>query len=462
MAIWPPDPHNLGKPAYRALAQAALDAIAAGELKAGAQLPPQRQLAFELGLSVQTVSRAYDQLRQRGVLSGEVGRGSFIRRPADDPQTPWYKPARAEAIVDCSMLVPVTGRLHVERMAATLTEIAEAPPSSALFSFRPRATFEHYSDIALRWLARCGLRVDPGRVMPTNGATAAMTVALQTVAQPGDTIVTEEIGHHTLRSLTETLGLRLQPLEIDGEGVRPDAFARACRQGPVKALFCMPSALGPTLAMMSEARREALVAVARRHDVAIIENDAWGPLEPDRPPPITALAPERGFYVTGLSKCVLPGLRLGWLVTPETAISAARTRHLVTQWMATALIAEIATRWIAEGTAEELLRWQREALARRNAIAARMLDGVAHRRAPHGLHVWAPLPPRWTEEAFVAIARNEGVALAPGSSFNMTDRPQPPSVRVCIGAGTEDDLTRGLAIVSRLARSAPEPAHLAI
>ena len=104
-----------------------------------------------------------------------------------------------------------------------------------------------------------------------------------------------------------TLGLQLGGLPLDAEGIIPDAFERACRDGPVKALYTMPAGLGATAATMGPARRAAICEIARRHDVLILENDAWGPIEPGRPPPLAALAPERVFYFTGLEQ--VPGAR---------------------------------------------------------------------------------------------------------------------------------------------------------
>ena len=462
MTIWPPTRAELTRPAYRALARRMVAAIEAGVLEAGAQLPTHRALAYDLGLSVQTVSRAYEELRRMGLISGEVGRGSYVRAARGDVPLPWQRLAQGEAVIDCSMLVPVTGEIHAAKMAEALEALAGDLPAGALFSFRPRATLEAHCAQAARWLAGCGLDVAPGRIVPTNGSTAAMTLALQTAAVPGDLVVTEALGHHTLKALTATLGLRLEGLDIDGEGVLPEAFERACRAGPVKALYVMPAGLGPGCAVMGPERRAALAAIAARHGVWIVENDAWGPLAPERAPPIAALAPERVFYFTGLTKCLLPGLRVGWLVAPEAAIASARTRHMVTNWMATPLMAEIATRWIADGTARTLLRWQRRQLAARVRVAADRLAGLPVRSTPHGMHVWLDLPGLWDEDAFVAHARHEGVAVAAGANFAIGPGPRGPGIRICIGAGSESDIARGVSTIARLARSAPEPALLAL
>lgn len=462
MTIWPPRREDLARPAYLSLAQRLKDAVAAGEIRPGAKLPTHRALAYQLGLSVQTISRAYEELGRLGIISGEIGRGSFVRAEAPEAQTPWHRVARSDQIIDFSMLVPVNSQLHVERFADALAEIASDPPPAALFSFRPRATLENHIDVALGWIARSGLRPARDLVLPTNGATSAMSVALMTATVPGDMVATESMGHHTLRALTGALGLRLAGLEMDRQGILPDALEHMCRTSPVKALFVMPNGLGPTVAVMGTDRRHAIAEIARKHNLWLIENDAWGPLHRHDHPPLAALAPERTFYFSSLTKCLLPGLRIGWLVVPERLISAARTRHLVTSWMATPLLAEIATRWIASGVASELLDWQISQLTRRNAIAERVLEGQNTVISPTGLCAWLELPEAWEPETFVAHARHDGVAIAAGNHFAMGNASRMRGVRICLGAGSEADVENGLSVIARLSRSAPEPALLAL
>ena len=138
-------------------------------------------------------------------------------------------------------------------------------------------------------LERCGLMTSADLVHFTNGSTAAMTLSFIVASRPGDLVVTEALGHHTLKPLMHYLGLRLAGLDIDAEGIVPESLERMCSQESVKVLFLLPSGLNPACTTMSESRRASLVDLARKHDVLIIENDAWGPLQPDRPPPIAGL-----------------------------------------------------------------------------------------------------------------------------------------------------------------------------
>jgi DNA-binding transcriptional MocR family regulator len=462
MTIWQPDPAALRRPAYLSLADQIARAVADGRLQPGERLATHRQMAERLQLSVQTVSRAYEELIRRGLISGETGRGTFIRPPRREPDPP-YIPERLGEVIDLSILKPVCEPLHLEAMKAALHDLAETLPPAAVLSFRPNMLFARHRRVAQGWLRdHCGVEATPGTIHLTNGATSGMTIALMAAAPPGSTVVTEAIGHHTLVPLAAYLGLRLQGLAIDGEGVMPEALDEACREGDVRALFVMPNPINATASLMGATRRAEIVEVARRHAIQIIENDVLAPLLSDRLPPLAALAPERTLYVTTFTKCVMPGLRAGYLVVPDRLCPAVANRSLVTNWMATGLIAELAARWVESGTAVELVRWQSAAIRGRQAVAAELLAGIPHRAHPEGLHVWLPLGEGRSEEEFVAHARLQGVAIAPGASFAIDGRPTRPAVRISVGSTTPEQLRDGLKIVVNLLQGEPEPVLLAM
>ncbi len=462
MTNWSPNRRALKRPVYRSLINLIARAVETGELARGTRLPTHRDLADRLSVSVQTVSRAYEELIRRGLIVGEVGRGTFVRPDGPDMATPFITESRPGTLLDLSILKPVGDALHVERMQAALAALRDDLPLSTLFSFRPSLAPQRYRELAVEWLRYCGLRAAPDAIHLTNGATPGLTVALMAAARPGELVATEAIGHHMLRPLANYLGFRLKALPIDDDGIDPAGFEQACGEKQIKALFVVPSAANPTVAMVGAARRAAIVEIARRHDVQIIENDAWGPLVEDRPPPFASLAPERTFYVTSFTKCAMPGLRVGYLVVPEARIGAVANRHLVTNWSATSLIAEIASRWVADGTAWELLEWQRVALSARNAIASAVLGDLARRQHPNSLHIWLPLPPAWGEADFVAQVRQHNVAIAPGATFAAEASVETAAVRVSVGSTTAAELRRGLEVVSRVYRAEPEPALLAV
>ncbi|MDR7032729.1 PLP-dependent aminotransferase family protein [Mesorhizobium sp. BE184] len=461
MTIWQPDPSILKRPAYLSLADQFARAIHDGRLPNGTRLPTHRKLAYELKLSVQTVSRAYEELIRRGLISGEIGRGSFVQTERREVEPP-YLPERLGEVIDLSILKPVCDPMHLEKLKQALLWLSESLPSSSALSFRPNVVFPRHRAIAVEWLNICGLSAPPQNISLTNGATAAMTVALMSVAPPGSTVATEAIGHHTLIPLATYLGFNLMGLEIDAQGIVPEALDEACRTADIRAVFVQPSVINPTATLMNSVRRAALAEVARRHDIAIIEGDVLGPLVADRAPPIAYFAPERTLYYTSFTKITVPGLRIGYLAAPDRYAAAVANRHLVSNWMATPIVAEIASKWVTDGTAMELVEWQRDALLRRQAIVAEMLGTERVLTHPNALHLWLPLPENRTEEGFVAQARLQGVAIAPGLSFRTSDAPWQSAVRVSLGSTTEGELRAGLGVVSRLLLGEPEHLLLAI
>lgn len=455
MTLWMPDPAKLRRPAYLSLAEEIGRAIGDGRLATGERLPTHRQLAEQLGLSVQTVSRAYDELVRRGLVSGEIGRGTFVRSLRREPDPP-YLPERIGELVDLSILKPICEPLHLTRMQEALGLLAQTLPPSAALSFRPNVVFPRHRVVAAEWLRRCGVDVAPENITIANGATPAITVALMSAASAGSTIATEAISHHTVVPLASYLGLKLKGVAVDEEGMLPDALERACRETAIRGVFLQPSVINPRAALMSAERRAALAAVAERHDLTIIENDILGPLIDDGPAPIAALAPQRTLYVTGFSKITVPGLRVGYLVAPEKLSAVVANRHLVTNWMATPIMVEIASRWVSDGTALELVDWQRDALRRRHAIAADMLEGISFRSHASSLHIWLDLPEAVAEESFVAQARIHGVAIAPSASFRTRAQDHESAVRISLGSTTENELRAGLRIIHRLLQGDPD------
>ncbi len=461
MTLWQPDPTLIRRPAYLSLADQFARAIHDGRLANGERLPTHRRLADELKLSVQTVSRAYEELIRRGLVSGEIGRGSFVQTQRREPDPP-YLPERPGEVIDLSILKPVCETMHLERLREALSWLGETLPPASALSFRPNMVFPRHKAVAVEWLKLCGIETSAQNVSVTNGATAGMTVALMSVAPPGSTVATEAIGHHTLVPLSRYLGFNLEGLPIDGDGILPEALDEACRHADIRAVFVQPSVINPTASLMGSVRRSQLAEVARRHDIAIIENDVLGPLVEDRAPPLAYFAPERTLYVTSFSKITLPGLRIGYLVAPDRYVAAAANRHLVTSWMATPMVAEIASRWVVDGTAMDLVRWQRTALRRRLDIAAEVLGGIRYRAQRDGMHLWLELPGDRAEEGFVAQARLQGVAIAPGVSFRIADAPWTPAVRISLGSTTEGELRAGLGVVNKLLLGDPEHLLLAI
>ncbi|MDP4034555.1 MAG: PLP-dependent aminotransferase family protein [Pseudorhodobacter sp.] len=449
MTSWHPDSALLTRPAYLSLADQFARAIDSGVLPPGTRLMPHRKLADDLGIAVQTVSRAYDELIRRGLTTGEIGRGTFVLLPGQEARPP-YLPDRQGELIDLSILKPVCDNMHLQRMREGMGWLAENLSAEAALSFRPNTVQPRHRIVAADWLARSGVEAAAGNITITNGATSAITSAVMSLVPTGAGLATEALTHHTLMPLCGYLGIHQEGIAMDGQGMLPAALDDAARKGTLRAVYLQPSVINPLAILMGTDRRAELVEVARKHDLSIIENDILNLMVDDRPAPFAALAPERTIHICGFTKITVPGMRIAYLSAPDRHATAVANRHLVSNWMATPAMVELLSHWLSDGTALALINWQRGAIARRHAIAARAFAGRPYLAHPQSLHLWLRLPPEQTEDGFVANCRLRGVAVAAGGAFRATEKGRQDAVRVSLGSTSIADLRRGLGLIARM------------
>jgi DNA-binding transcriptional MocR family regulator len=224
---------------------------------------------------------------------------------------------------------------------------------------------------------------------------------------------------------------------MDDDGVNADAFADACKRHSPRALYLNPTLLNPTTHTIAQKRRSEIIAIARRHGVAIIEDDPYGFLPVDGPLPFAALAPEITWHVAGLAKCLGAGLRIAYVVAPDVRsgwlfASSVRTATV----MASPVTIALATRWITDGTADALLGAVRQESTERQRLVTAILPLGTYRADPVGFHLWLSLPEPWTRSAFVGHTRSTGVSVVASDAF-ATDATPPEAVRVCLGGPAE-------------------------
>jgi DNA-binding transcriptional MocR family regulator len=304
---------------------------------------------------------------------------------------------------------------------------------------------------AMRWLRLRMPNLDFERIVIAAGAQAAMLAIFTLICQRGDTVCAEALSFPRFRSLANLLGLAVVALEMDKDGLLPDAFEAVCRRAPPKALYCTPTLQNPTTATLPADRRAALVQIARRHGVHIVEDDAYGPLKPDAPAPLTTLAPELTYYIGGLAKVMSPALRIAHVVAPS-ARDAQRLASIqsATIGMASPLTAMIATRWIETGVAWALLEAIRSETRARFSSVRRHLPRDTYAADPDAFHVWLRLPRGWSRGLFAGRLLAKGVTVVPSDAFCVQGEP-PEAVRLSVGAyATRDHLNASLERIAAL------------
>jgi DNA-binding transcriptional MocR family regulator len=427
MTISIPEKAERNEPIYREIANAIGREIRTGRLRPGSRLPTQRALAQQLGVTLTTVTRAYVEAQRRGLISGEVGRGTYIRSADFEPLPGPHEDATTNLSINS--LAPLA---HVEEISDRLA--ASIPRGSvSLFEYQPHAGSARSRAAGAAWIARTGLDVSAGDVVVTAGGQHAILVALMVLTNAGDEILVEEFTYPGASELCSRLNLQPRKIPMDQHGLLPDALDAACRSRRARVLYVMPTLQNPTSAVMSEARQRDIAEIARKHDLFVVEDDVYGYLVADATPLSRLLPQEQTLYITSTSKSVAPVMRIGYVRAPKDLIEPLSAAVLRTVVNAPPAMAELASLLIADGTAARIVEWKRNEIAARQEIACRVLTGLRYQTHPFSPHIWLYLPEPWRGESFVAEARQRGVRVNGAEAFAADSRTAVQAIRVCLG-----------------------------
>ena len=455
MDSWEPTISAGAGPKYRAIVAALADDIRSGRLAPGTRLPPQRVLAKHLKVDLTTVTRAFNEAGRMGLIDASAGRGSFVRALA--PSSAGPRRTDPSGSIDFSMNMPpqpAEARL-AERMQAGLARLVGSPGFPERMQYQDSAGNLADRAAAADWLGRRLGPVPVQQVLVASGAQAALSAILAVVLKPGDALCVPALTYPGLRMAAERRGARMVPVACDGDGILPDPFREHCRTERPSALYLVPTLDNPTAATLRTARRETIADIARAHGVAIIEDDAYGALPADAPPPIAALAGEITWHVATLSKCVSPGLRIAYVAAPGTNAAVRLSAELrAISMMASPLSAALAAQWVLEGDLDAIIAAIRRENGLRQAIARETMGDLGFRAGPAGHHLWLPLPAPWRREVFGAHARQLGLSVVASDAFAVG--PAPEAIRVSLGAAPDRETLRyGLSLLANLLSQPP-------
>ena len=459
MTMWIPDISARTGPRYQAIVDVLEEDIQHGRLLPGDRLPTHRSLALALGVSVGTTTHAYEEAEKRGLVTGEIGRGTFVRKINLD--VPKYEiPASPETgLIDLSLNYPVGFSDEEESLilANTLIGLSKQKHLHELLRYQPHVGMAHHRTIGSQWIARTGVETNPEQVVICNGMQHALAVIMAAVTRPGDCVMTAEITYPGIKIIAQSRDLHLHGLRMDDNGIVPADFEEACKSTGAKILYCIPSIQNPAAITMPEKRRKELAEIAVRHDVTIIEDDTYG-LMIERPlKPIAFYGGENCIYIAGTSESIVPGLRIAFVRSPSKMVDSLSGAMLTTTWMAAPLMAELATAWITNGQADLFIQRKRQEIEKRHKIFDKHLGHLKHRKHPCGFHLWMYLPERWRSVDYVHLAYRRGVAVTPADLFYVGEDSAPSAVRLCLG-NTRDlrRMERGLQILAELADGTSE------
>lgn len=455
---------------YRRLADRIADDIATGRLRPGERLPPQRAFARRRGVAGSTAGRVYGELVRRGLVVGEVGRGTFVRAapPAPTGRALTEPVARTPvAAVDMELNYP-SAPGQSELLAPALAPLLRPDVLTEALRPAPAAGTAEARAAVAGLLATWGWRPDPDGVLFAGNARQAIAAALASLVRPGGRVGVEALTYPLVKEIAGRLGVTLVPLAMDADGLRPDALAAAHRTAPLSALYVQPTLHNPTSVTMSEERRRELAGAVRELGVPVVEDRIWsfladadadadagaGTEKAAAGEPLAAHVPELTYLVDGLSKRVAPGLTVGILVVPPDRADVVAAAVRSGGWSAGRFALEAGVRWVEDGTVARLVAAKRVDAARRQRLVARELAefGDAVRSDPYAYYAWWELPAPWRADTFTAAAAVHGIAVTPGDAFAVGPRRAPDAVRLGLASAAEPELARALRTLAAVAR----------
>lgn len=398
-------------------------------IQPGCRLPPQREAADTLGLGVGTVTRAYREAEILGLVESHVGRGTFVRG-----RQAFASSQSGDFTIDLSLnLPPFT--VAPKLLHGAIQRLASQKGAGRYLTYGDHAGDVDHRRLLATWLGGRGLDATSDNTVICNGAQHAMSLAFAALCAPGDAILCESATYYGLKNLASYMQYNLIGLEMDEEGLMPEALEAACSLDPSRVLYTIPTLQNPTARTMSAQRRRDIVAIARRYDLWIVEDDSYGFLAEPAPMPLTALAPERTLYLDGTSKCLAPGLRVGVLVTPIAHVETICRAMRATCWMTPPLMVEMVCGLIEMGHMQAMVQRLRGEAAHRIGMVRQALEGLFEMTLVPAFHVWLPCH-ALTAERLANRLQQEGVVVTPPAApfVNEITAATDTGLRLCIGA----------------------------
>ncbi|WP_151669287.1 PLP-dependent aminotransferase family protein [Nitrincola schmidtii] len=442
---------------YLALADQLAADIACGTLKPGDPLPPQRLLADALGVTLGTISRAYREAERRGLTEARVGSGTRIRGiQSDEPKFHHLSKADADSI-DLSLSIPIPNAVRSEQLAISLQNLANNPVAlRQVLAYQPEQGNLQQREILAKWLTQHELTVSADELILTEGGQHADFLAMQALIRPGEAVASAALTYPGMIAVARQLGLKHLPIPTDEQGIMPDALERLCQQQKIRLLYVMPEYNNPTGEQMSESRRLALIEIARRYDLLILEDAVQYVLPEERGTPFYQLAPERSLYIFSVSKIIEGGIRFGALRAPTNLMPRLSASLRAQCWSVPGIVGALVCQWLESGNVDALIDWQWQEVKQRQVLLQQYLSEYQPIAHPYGFHAWLNLPEPWRAVDFVNEAARLGITLIASDPFCVGSYPAPQAVRICVTPPADIIiLKKGLQILKDLLLEGP-------
>ena len=439
---------------YRDIADKFAEEIQQGHLRAGSKLPTQRDFAYKRGIAVSTASRVYAELVRRGLVVGEVGRGTFVAGAS--LQAASIREAH-EGRIDLEFNFPTVPQ-QAGLIARSLTGLRRANIAGRALGPVTAGHLDNARKAFAEFLSTRDWQPHHDALVFTGSGRQSIAAAFSALVSVGGRVAVEALSYPLIKSIAARLGVSIVPIAMDDYGIMPDGLAAAHRKSAVSAVYVQPVVHNPLGYSMIAERREEIVRLASKLDVTIIEDRVYGFLSDVAP--LASLAPERCIVIDSLSKRIAPGVSVGMLHVPSSLCERVWSTVRGGTWTVSPFSLELGVRLVLDGAAAEIVKLKRRDAHQRQAIVSKALAGYVFEADPTSYHLWLKLPEVWRSEAFAAAAARAGVAVSTSSVFAMTPGHAPNAVRLALGLPSHDELRVASGRLANLLRRTPGDAGI--
>jgi len=460
-------------PLYRQLYQQFADRIRSGQFVRGERIPATREMAGLLGLNRTTISAAYEMLESEGLISAQVGRGSFVTGPApaaagvdwtailDRGESPVTSPAAgSRESISFALSRPSRDLFPLDEFRASCAAVLARHDLADILQLGSPAGYEPLRRYLLEEARRTGVAAPGDDLLVTNGCQQALDLIGRTLLCHGDTVAVEDPIYPGLKNLLAGMGAQLCGIPAAVHGMDPAQLERALERERPRLIVVTSNFQNPAGVTVPLAARRALLETARRHGVPVIENDAYGELRySGEPLPAIKQLDDTGGTVLlrSFSKISFPGLRVGWALGPKPLMdrlrNAKQAADLHTDQLSQAVLLEFAESGRLEAHRARVLRAGAERLAATlQGCRDHLPAGTRWTQPEGGMNLWVRLPEPLDAGELLARAQREGVSYLPGRYFAVS-RQDPGALRLSFAGLAPEEIRTGLAVLGRVARA---------
>lgn len=430
------------KARYKAVVDRYAQAIRSGQLPAGSRLPTHRTLAAGERISLATATRVYRELEEMGLVSGETGRGTFVRDLSLPPGHGVDQQVVAADVMDLNFNYPSLPE-QGDALREALRQLAMAGDIDSHLRYQPHAGRLAERDIIARHLTCQHFAPDAENVLIVNGAQHGLAVTVMGLLRPGDVVAVDALTYSGFKALAALYHLELAAIPCRPEGPDLQALHTLCQQRRVRAVYTMPTLHNPLGWVLNTGQRQALADLARQHDLLIIEDAAYARLVSHPPPPVVSYAPERTVYVTGFSKNIATGLRVGVVISPPRYRPEIERAIRATTWNTPTLISSLICAWIEDGTVARFETQKRQDARQRQQVAREVLCGLPVVSHPDSYFVWLPLGEESRADRLANALMERRISVSTAEPFCVSAT-IPQALRIALGSVPFDSLRPAL------------------